>query len=68
MINIYKSRVYCRVRVTRRVELPARAAGMGAFSYPSAGMGNPMGKNSIWRVRVWVPTTHRVRTRCHLDF
>ena len=42
-------------------------AGMGAFFYPSAGIGNPTGKNSIWRMRVWVPTTHRVCTRCHLE-
>jgi hypothetical protein len=39
-------------------------AGMELYFYPHAGTSNPTGK--ILRVRVWVGTTRRVRTRCHL--
>ena len=42
-------------------------AGMEWIFYPSAGTGNPTGKILIWRVRVQVASTHRVRTRCHLE-
>jgi hypothetical protein len=40
---------------------------MGAFSYPYAVAGNPMGTTLRLRARVRVATTSRVRTRCHLE-
>lgn len=53
--------------VTRRVEFTRAGAGMEAFSYPCAVVGNPTGTTWRVRMRVRVATTRRVRTRCHLE-
>jgi hypothetical protein len=41
--------------------------GMELFFYLHAGTGNLTGKILWVRVWVWVGTTCRVRTRCHLE-
>jgi hypothetical protein len=43
LIFICNSRVFYRVRVTRQIKFTRAGAGMGAFSYPCAGAGNPTG-------------------------